>query len=80
MTTADDKATAQRLRRWAKRLRLVLRRSRSRFFHADDHGLYQIVELDTGKVIAGEKWTLRLEDVEDVLDNVERKMRAGGAA
>ena len=66
-----------RLRRWATRLGLVLQKSRARLPAIHDHGLYQLRSADTNAVIAGPKFDLDLDGVEQVLADRERELIDG---
>ena len=59
---------------WERRLRRALNKdgyglhkSRAKLIHADDLGGYMIVDLATNSVVAGSRFNLDLEDVEDFL-------------
>jgi len=80
MAETAEKVRENRVRRWAKRLHLSLRRSRVQLVTVDDHGGYRLLDADTGKVIAGEDWELDLDDVEKRLAEVEQKIVARRAA
>ena len=64
-----------RLRRWAKRLGLVLRKSRAKRFHVDDRGAYSVVTLDN-VLVSGGSCELDLDGVENVLADYELKLRS----
>ena len=57
-------ARKRKARRHLQRLGYDLHKSRKIAKTADDRGLYQIVKLDTGEIIAGQKFDLTLEQVE----------------
>ena len=65
-----------RLRRWAKRLGVELRRSRARKIHHDDLGGFQLVDRQ-GVVLAGKGFDLDLATVEHELRNLEQKLATG---
>ena len=71
----DDKVRENRVRRWAKRLGLDVRKSRARHIHVDDHGGYVIVDASNNAVVHGEKFNLNLDDVEAFLDQTEATLR-----
>ncbi len=72
-----EKVRENRLRRWAKRLGLQFHKSRARHWSIDDHGRYRLVDVD-GDLVAGEKFDLDLEDVEQWLGSYEARLREGG--
>ncbi len=71
------KVRENRLRRWTKRLGLQFHKSRARHWSIDDHGRYRLVDAD-GDLVAGEKFDLDLEDVEERLAEYEARLREGG--
>ncbi len=72
-----EKVRENRLRRWAKRLGLQFHKSRARHWSIDDHGRYRLARAD-GVLVAGEKFDLSLEDVEERLAEYEARLREGG--
>ena len=70
------KAHDSRVRRWARRLGLRLEKSRCRRATYYDHGLYMLMLTDRNSVVAGDRFTARLEDIEAYLA-AEEKRRAG---
>ncbi len=70
------KVRENRLRRWAKRLGLQFHKSRARQWSIDDHGRYRLVDGDV--IVAGEKFDLDLDDVEEWLAEYEARLREGG--
>ena len=77
MTVEVDKVRENRVRRWAKRLGLVLQRSRARLPAINDRGLYQVRDADSGAVVAGMKFDISLDDVAQLLADRERKLVKG---
>lgn len=75
-----DKVRENRLRRMADRLGMQLQKSRARKVHVDNFGLYRLVDAETGAVVAGAKYDLEIDDVEDRLQAEEEALRrqAGG--
>jgi hypothetical protein len=63
----EIKRREDRLRRFARRQGLALRKSRVRRPHLDDHGGYRIIDADRNYIVAGEKFNLTLDDVDDYL-------------
>lgn len=57
-------ARKRKARRHLQRLGYDLHKSRKIVKTEDDHGLYQIVKLDSGKVVAGKLFDLTLDEVE----------------
>ena len=57
-------ARKRKARRYLQRLGYDLHKSRKIAKTENDRGLYQIVKLDTGEIIAGQKFDLTLEQVE----------------
>jgi len=62
-----DKSREQRLRRWAKSQGLLLEKSRVRNPHADDQGLYWLIDPFINAVIFAERHDATLEDIERFL-------------
>lgn len=60
----NPSARKRKARRHLQRLGYDLHKSRKIAKTEDDRGLYQIVKLDTGEIIAGQKFDLTLEQVE----------------
>lgn len=50
-------------RRVAEHLGLLLMKSRAKKWSVDDHQGYRIVDLRTGRIVAGEKFGMSLEEV-----------------
>ena len=73
--TAAEKTRENKLRRQAKRLDLVIHKSRVREFHVDDHGGYRIV--DRNRLVHGQRYELDLEDVAEYLAEAEEQLRKG---
>jgi hypothetical protein len=69
----EEKVYENRLRRWAKRLGLELRKSRTRLFNINDQGGYQLVD-QQNVIIAGERMELTLEDVKKLLEKIEQEL------
>lgn len=74
----EDKVHENRIRRMALRQRLHLRKSRRRDPRAFDFGLYQLIDVETGRVQApAEGPGMSLDEVETYL--LETPPRVGGA-
>jgi hypothetical protein len=71
-----DKVRANPARRQAKRLGLVLERSRTKKIHADDLGEYRLVDSVTSKLLLGDHFDASLDEVESYLDKVEADLVA----
>ena len=69
-----DKVRENYARRWAGRLGLFLGKSRARKFNIDDWGGYRIKNLSQNLIMAGEKFDLKIEDVERFLSDFEKKL------
>jgi hypothetical protein len=69
------KVRENRLRRWASRLGLQLHKSRARNWNIDDYGGWRICDADSDLILAGEKFNLSLEDVEQGLAETEAQLR-----
>ena len=67
MAPKDQASREARVRRRARKQGLALRKSRATIAHLDDHGEYRLVDSDRGFVVAGEKFDLTLDDVENWL-------------
>jgi hypothetical protein len=75
MTT--DKVQENYYRRWAKRLGLILQKSRAKKWSWNDEGGYRLVEDHDKAVALGPNWELTLEDVNKSLAlEEERRKRA----
>jgi hypothetical protein len=74
MPKTEDKVRENYLRRWAKRLGLILRKSRAKRLSLDNYGGYQIITINNW-IYAGERYNLDLEDVEGVLEAYEAQLR-----
>jgi len=64
----SSKAREAPLRRQAKKLGLTLVKSRARRTHADDKGGYRIIDPWRNCIVAGEKFDLDLDDVQEFLN------------
>jgi hypothetical protein len=71
-TDSADKVQENRLRRWARRLGLTLRKSR-RMISLDNRGGYMVVNLNNW-IVAGERFDLTAADVESLLEDHEKKL------
>jgi hypothetical protein len=76
MGTAD-KVYENYLRRKAKRLGLMLRKSRARMVKVDDRGGYMVVNPQGNWAIAGQRFDLNLDDVAEVLNDKECSIKRG---
>jgi hypothetical protein len=74
----SDKVRENRLRRWATRLGLILRKGRARNWNVDDHGGYMLVDAYQNYVCAGSRFDLTLDDVETWLADSEKEQKAAG--
>jgi hypothetical protein len=72
----NEKSYEQALWRRAKRLGLLLQKSRSQFRTLDNYGLYRLLNPNYNLVVVGEKLDLTLEDVEAFLDQYKKGMSA----
>ncbi len=73
----DEKVRENYLRRQAKRLGLVLRKSRAKKINLDDLGGYRIVDLYGNYVVAGSRFELDIEDVAEFLNGYEENLKNG---
>jgi len=69
------KAHENFLRDKARRLGLLLQKSRARYWSIDDQGEWMVLDPNTNIIISGEKFSLTVEDVEKFLDGYEEKLR-----
>ena len=67
MARNDLAAREARVRRRAQKEGLLLRKSRARTAHLDDHGEYRLVDANLNAIVAGEKFDMTLDDVENWL-------------
>ncbi len=74
--TPAEKTRENKLRRQAKRLGLVIRKSRVREIHLDDHGEYQIADLYRNRLVHGQRFELDIDDVAEYLAEVEENLKA----
>ena len=74
-----DKARENALRRQAKRLGLVLRKSRARHWSLHNQGGYMVIDAEYNAVAQGSDFELTLDDVAEYLEKYERELREGGA-
>lgn len=70
----NEKVRENRLRRWAKRLGLDVCKSRVRVTHLDDYGGYMLVDSWSNYIVEGEKFSLDLDDVEQMLGGREEQL------
>jgi hypothetical protein len=73
----DEKVRENLSRRHAKRLDLVLIKSRARRWSVNNRQGYQIIDTHN-RILVGEKLDLDLAQVEKFLDSHEAKARKGG--
>lgn len=76
MVDQGEKVRVNRLRRWARRLGLEVRKSRVRATHLDDFGWYRLVNTYRNSIEAGERFDLDLDDVERMLEGREEQLEA----
>ena len=67
-----DKVAENRVRRQAKRLGLEVKKSRAKRTHLDNYGGYMIVDIYRNNIVAGEKYDLMLDDVQQWLNAYEK--------
>jgi hypothetical protein len=72
----NEKVRENRLRRWASRLGLVLRKGRARHWNIDDHGGYMLVDAYQNYIVAGSRFDLTLDAVESWLAETEEEQKA----
>jgi hypothetical protein len=66
--STDDKVRENRLRRMAERQGLTLQKSRRRDPHANDYGLYRLLDAKTGAPASvGDTFRLSLDEIEETL-------------
>jgi hypothetical protein len=76
-TSDPGRRRETRLRVRVKRYRLSMHKSRDRTLHARNAGGYQLVDIDSGTVVAGDALTLSFGDVETILaERAARQNRA----
>lgn len=71
----DIKVRENRLRRWAKRIGCRIEKSRARFLHINNRGLYQLVD-HNNVVIEGVDYDANLDRIENALKAQEAKWEA----
>lgn len=76
----EDKVRENRLRRMAKRLDLVILKSRARAFRVNDRGGYRVAAVRRNTPLAGANFELSMDDVEAFLNDYEAKLIAGKGA
>ncbi len=72
---SQEKVRENYLRRQAKRLGLILRKSRAKKWNYDDQGGYMITDMYTNCVIGGAKYDLDIEQVEELLNDYEKDLK-----
>jgi hypothetical protein len=78
MPTPTIQAREARVRRRLARDGQVLRKSRIRYSNADDYGEYMIVDANYNFVVAGDRFTLSLEEIERQLSEEDGKENEAG--
>ena len=63
-----------RLRRQAKRLGLIIKKSRGKKWKYDNQLGYMILDIQYNAVIAGDKFDLTFDEVEEWLNDYEEKL------
>lgn len=72
-----SKVQENRLRRWADRLGLALKKSRAKMLHINDRGEYRIVDPYKNRIVAGERFDMGLDEVESFLREYEERLKRG---
>jgi len=67
----SEKVRENRLRRWAARLGLSLRKSRARNWNIDNYQRFMIVDPSINTILAGQKYDMDLDAVEKYLKEEE---------
>lgn len=70
-----DKVKENYFRRKAKRLGLTLHKTRAREWSIDNRLGYQLLDAETGDVLRGERFEITLEDLEEILNEYEKRLR-----
>ncbi len=65
-----DKAYENFYRRQAKRLNLLLEKSRARIWSIDNRQGWRITDVNSNTIIAGHKWDLTIEEAATVLNDI----------
>jgi hypothetical protein len=65
-----------RLRRQAKRLGLIIKKSRGKKWKYDNQLGYMILDIQYNAVIAGDKFDLTFDEVEEWLNDYEEKLKS----
>ena len=65
-----------RLRRQAKRLSLIIKKSRGKKWKYDNQLGYMILDIQYNAVIAGDKFDLTFDEVEEWLNDYEEKLKS----
>ena len=71
----SDKVRENALRRRARRLGLILRKSRARRWSMDNRGQYRLIDADRNLIVAGERFECDLAATAEFLDRYESKLR-----
>ncbi len=71
----SDKVRENYLRRWAKRLDLVLRKSKARQWSLHNQQGYILIDPATNAVVSGGDFDLSLDEVQEYLDDYEAQLR-----
>lgn len=80
METGQHERNEQRVRRIARRQGYELHRDRAGVWSFNHQGGWQIVDAERNWLVAGERFDLRLEDVEAWLAEDDRARAAAGSA
>jgi hypothetical protein len=66
----SDKAHENYYRRQAKRVNLLLEKSRTRLWSIDNRLGWRIFDPKNNTIIAGQKWDLTIEEAAELLDDI----------
>jgi hypothetical protein len=69
---ANDKVREARLRRWAKRLNLSLRKDRHKHWSVNCQGGYMILDPNRNTIVYGQNFEMDLDGVETKLQEIEQ--------
>ena len=69
----EERLRENRLRRRAQRLGLAIRKSRAQMLSLNNQGGYRIIDPYRNWIVAGERFDLDLDDVEEFLQSCEEE-------
>ena len=72
---SEEKVRENYLRRQAKRLGLLLKKSKAKKWSGNNQGGYMIIEAEKNFILWGDNYGLNIDDVEGFLNEYEEKLK-----